>query len=61
MATGNALAAATGGLVAASAATSGDYSNSGLSPSLSNGSSTLAVAHQGNQGYHQLSVTSKLL
>lgn len=60
MATGNALAAASGGLVAASVASSGDYSNTGPSASLSNGSTSLAVSsHSGNQGYHQLSVTSK--
>lgn len=66
MATGNALAAASGGIVAASVASSGDYNNSGPLPSLSNGSSSsMAVTasgssiHQGNQGYHQLSVTSK--
>ncbi|XP_023298256.2 E3 ubiquitin-protein ligase Su(dx) [Lucilia cuprina] len=58
MATGNALAAASGGLVAASVASSGDYNNTGPSTSLSNGSTSLAAStHQGNQGYHQLSVT----
>ncbi|KAM7351146.1 WW domain containing E3 ubiquitin protein ligase suppressor of deltex isoform 1-T2 [Cochliomyia hominivorax] len=58
MATGNALAAASSGILAASA---GDYNNSGTLPSLSNGSTSLSpsgsTTHQGNQGYHQLSVT----
>lgn len=59
MASGNALAAASGGLVAAQAASSvvGDYNNVGPSPSLSNGSA--AHSSSSNQGYHQLSVTSK--
>lgn len=68
MATGNALAAASGGIVAASVASSGDYNNSGPTlSSISNGSTSMAAAasgssiHQGNQGYHQLSVTSKLI
>ncbi|XP_075152455.1 WW domain containing E3 ubiquitin protein ligase suppressor of deltex [Haematobia irritans] len=55
MASGNALAGASGGHVAAAM---GDYNNSGptSSSSLSNGS---AVTHtsSSNQGYHQLSVT----
>lgn len=59
MATVNDLAAPYDGLVAGSATSSSDYSNSGPSTSLSNGSSSLAAAHSGNQGYHQLSVTSK--
>lgn len=55
MATGNEIAAPYEGLVAASVTSSGDYNNSGPSTSLSNGGSS----HTGNQGYHQLSVTSK--
>ncbi|XP_073827023.1 WW domain containing E3 ubiquitin protein ligase suppressor of deltex [Musca autumnalis] len=58
MASGNAMAAASGGLVAAQAASSvvGDYNNLGpsSSSSLSNGS---AAGTSTNQGYHQLSVT----
>lgn len=62
MASGNALAAASGGLVAAQVAASsvGDYNNAGPTPSLSNGSAAhSSTSLQGNQGYHQLSVTSK--
>ncbi|XP_061389839.1 E3 ubiquitin-protein ligase Su(dx) [Musca vetustissima] len=61
MASGNAMAAASGGIVAAQAAGSslvGDYNNSGpsSSSSLSNGSA-VAAGTSTNQGYHQLSVT----
>uniref|UniRef100_A0A1B0C034 HECT-type E3 ubiquitin transferase n=1 Tax=Glossina palpalis gambiensis TaxID=67801 RepID=A0A1B0C034_9MUSC len=56
MATGNALTAPIGGLVAANATTSADYSNN-REASTNNLSNGAIAGHQSSQGYHQLSVT----
>uniref|UniRef100_A0A1A9UR01 HECT-type E3 ubiquitin transferase n=1 Tax=Glossina austeni TaxID=7395 RepID=A0A1A9UR01_GLOAU len=56
MATGNALTAPIGGLVAANATNSADYSGN-REASTNNLSNGAIGGHQSNQGYHQLSVT----